>query len=398
LFSYPTPFTPPTTEDDRLSWLRLIRSRRVGAATFWRLIDEHGSAEAALQALPEIARAAGVEKYAICPEGVVHAERKAGKAAGARLICRGEPAYPQALADLSDPPPVLWTLGDISLLSRPMVALVGARNASSLGTRMARRLAADLAAAGHVVVSGLARGIDAAAHRAALDGGTVAVMAGGVDVIYPPENAELAERIGKNGVRLSEHPPGLEPQARHFPQRNRIISGLAAAVVVVEAAPRSGSLITARYALDQGREVLAVPGHPFDARAGGCNMLIRDGATLVRDAEDVLEVLGQAKTAGAPLPTRTDLTAGPAVPDTNVPVARPEAGRTSPAQVHDVDAAALILRHLGPSPLAEDQLIRDLGLPPAEVAAQILSLELDGQILRQPGGLLSRSNMVETTA
>ncbi|MDH5531556.1 MAG: DNA-protecting protein DprA, partial [Paracoccaceae bacterium] len=230
MFSYPTPFTPPTTEDDRLSWLRLIRSRRVGVATFSRLLDEYGSAQAALLALPEIARAAGVEKYTPCPEGVVYAELKAGKAAGARLICRGEPAYPQPLADISDAPPVLWAMGDLTLLQRPMVALVGARNASSLGTRMARKLAAGLGEAGITVVSGLARGIDAAAHLAALPTGTIAVMAGGIDVIYPVENTRLAEEIGQKGLRISEQACGLEPQARHFPLRNRIISGLSKSV------------------------------------------------------------------------------------------------------------------------------------------------------------------------
>ncbi|WP_413869123.1 DNA-processing protein DprA, partial [Albidovulum sp.] len=274
-----------------MSWLRLIRSRRVGVVTFWRLLEEYGSARAALLALPEVAKAAGVEGYEPCPEGVVLAERKAGRAAGARLVCRGEPGYPQALADLADAPPVLWALGDPAVAARPMVALVGARNASSLGTRTARKLAEGLGQAGYTIVSGLARGIDAAAHLAALPTGTVAVMAGGIDVVYPAENAGLAREIAARGLCLSEQPPGLEPLARHFPLRNRIVSGLSAAVVVVEAAARSGSLITAKAALDQGREVLAVPGHPFDGRASGCNLLIRDGATLARGVEDVLEVL-----------------------------------------------------------------------------------------------------------
>ncbi|MBC7155941.1 MAG: DNA-protecting protein DprA, partial [Rhodobacteraceae bacterium] len=279
---------------ERLAWLRLIRSRRVGPATFWRLLGEHGSADAALDALPAIARAAGMAEYSPCPEGVVRAELAAGRAAGARLICGADPEWPAALRELPDAPPVLWLRGDGALLARPMVALVGARNASSLGVRMARRLAWGLAEAGWCVVSGLARGIDAAAHGAALEarGATAAVMAGGVDVIYPPENAALAADIAARGLLLSEMPPGYAPQARHFPQRNRVISGLARAVVVVEAAARSGSLITARGALDQGREVLAVPGHPLDARAAGCNQLLREGATLVRSPDDVLEALG----------------------------------------------------------------------------------------------------------
>lgn len=291
MFSYPTPFTPPTTEDDRLSWLRLIRSRRIGVQTFWRLIEEHGSARAALIALPEIARAAGVQAYEPCPEGVALAELKAASRAGARMLCKGAADYPAGLAQIGDAPPVLWARGDLKVLQKPMVALVGARNASSLGTRMARKLAEDLSLAGVCVVSGLARGVDAAAHLAALPGGTVAVLAGGVDVIYPAENTGLADQIARQGLILSEQPMGLAPLARHFPLRNRIISGLCRAVVVVEAALQSGSLITARSALDQGRDVLAVPGHPFDGRAGGCNLLIRDGATLVRGSEDVLAVL-----------------------------------------------------------------------------------------------------------
>ncbi len=401
MFSYPTPFTPPTTEDDRLSWLRLIRSRRVGVATFWRLLDEYGSVAAALEALPEIARSAGMGDYAICPEGVIHAERKAGKAAGARLICRGEPAYPQALADLPDAPPVLWIKGNQEVMARPMVALVGARSASSLGTRMARKLAADLGAAGITVVSGLARGIDTAAHHAALPTGTVAVLAGGVDVIYPAENTELAKEIAAKGLLLSEQPIGLEPMARHFPLRNRLISGLSRGVVVVEAAAKSGSLITARIALDQGRDVLAVPGHPLDARASGCNLLLRDGATLVRGAEDVIEALGLGEAAEQ----RLSPTAAPEA-EAAGPSASPCGGRPRSGADHNSDRSSLnketktsdikalhgrILERLGPSPVAEDQLTRDLGLATAHIAPALLTLELDGLILRQPGGLLSRA-------
>ncbi|MDX2484920.1 MAG: DNA-processing protein DprA, partial [Pseudodonghicola sp.] len=285
------PLVPPTSEGDRFDWLRLLRSYRVGLSTFYRLINAHGSARSALEALPELARSAGVERYAPCPEARIVAELKAARAAGARLICIGEAGYPVALAQIDDPPPMLWSVGDPALLLRPSVALVGARNASSLGTRMARALARELGQAGNVVTSGLARGIDTAAHLAALETGTIAVLAGGVDVIYPAENAGLAADIARGGLLLSEQPMGMAPQARHFPSRNRIISGLARAVVVVEAAARSGSLITARDALDQGREVLAVPGHPFDARAAGCNMLIRDGAVLVRGGEDVIAAL-----------------------------------------------------------------------------------------------------------
>lgn len=397
LFSLPTPFTPPTTEDDELIWLRLIRSRKVGPVTFWRLLSEYGSAAAALEALPEVARAAGVTDYTACPEGVVRAELAAARKAGARLICKGHPAYPARLAELADAPPVLWAMGNMALAARPMVALVGARNASSLGLRMARRLAEGLTRAGYTVVSGLARGIDAAAHEAALEGGTIAVQAGGVDVIYPQENARLAAEIVQRGLRLSEQPMGLEPQARHFPQRNRIVSGLSDAVIVVEAALRSGSLITAREALDQGREVLAVPGHPVDARAGGCNALIRDGATLIRSAEDVIEALATRSITPAPAlhePAPAEIAAHPR-PRPPRP-ADPARAQKAPGQTRSLaETAALhrqILDRLGPSPLAEDQLIRDLAIPAQSVASELLTLELEGRITRAPGGLLARLN------
>ncbi|WP_284325047.1 DNA-processing protein DprA [Cypionkella aquatica] len=367
---------------DPLLWLRLIRSRRVGAVTFHRLVADHGGIEAALAELPGIARAAGVQDYSLCPIEVVKAEAAQARLASARLLLWGRKGYPQALMDLPDAPPVLWAQGDIDLLARPMVALVGARNASSLGLRMTRRLVEGLALAGQVVVSGLARGIDAEAHQAALDSGTVAVQAGGVDVIYPIENKELAMAIAARGCRVSEQPMGLVPQARHFPQRNRIVSGLSRAVVVVEAAARSGSLITAKNALDQGREVLAVPGHPFDARAAGCNILLRDGAVLVRSAQDILEAIG----VHGHFAVQEQLPIEPvAVPDPlpgPVPQRRP---LSESAALH-----SQILARLGPSPLAEDQLIRDLALPPGTLSPALISLELEGRILRQSGGLLSR--------
>lgn len=374
--SHPTHPTP--LKEDRLDRLRLVRSRRVGAVTYHRLMAEHGTARAALEALPGIARAAGVEEYEVCPLGVVQAELKKGQALGARLLVHGEPDYPQPLAEIPDAPPVLWALGDVTLLNRPAVGMVGARNASSLGTRMARRLGAGLSEAGFTVISGLARGIDAAAHEAALEGlgKTVAVMAGGIDVIYPPENAALAAAIDAAGCRISEHPPGLEPQARHFPLRNRIVAGLSRAVVVVEAAAKSGSLITAKAALDYGREVMAVPGHPFDARASGCNMLIRDGALLIRGPQDVLESLGAPTDAAPESEMRL-----PPLPGAEAPQ-RP---LKEVALLH-----SMILNRLGPSPLAEDQLLRDLKVSPAQLAPELLTLELDGRIARQPGGLLAR--------
>jgi len=371
------------TERERLARLQLIRSRRVGPATFHRLIAEHGSARAALEALPQIARAAGVNRYEVCPEGVALSEMRMAHALGARMLCHGEAAYPTALAEIGDAPPILWMRGQAALLARPMVGIVGARNASSLGLRMARRLAESLAEAGFVTVSGLARGIDAEAHAASLGQGTVAVLAGGVDHAYPPENAALMQKIAENGCLLSEQPPGLEPQARHFPLRNRIVSGLARALVVVEAASRSGSLITAKEAAEQGREVFAVPGHPFDARAAGCNQLIREGATLVRSAADVIEALG-----GQAPPHRAEQLAAHDLPGRDLPgpaKAPPRRPLRDLAALH-----RLILDRLSPSPVAEDQLIRDLAVPAQDIAPHLLQLELEGQLLRQPGGLISR--------
>ncbi|MFN3844617.1 MAG: DNA-processing protein DprA [Paracoccaceae bacterium] len=381
LTSIPTPHPTPL-DDDPVDCLRLIRSRRVGPVTWHRLMAEHGSAAVALSVLPEVARAAGVENYAICPVEVARHELAQGRVARARLIVWGSAEYPVALMDLPDAPPILWVKGDAALMQRPMIAMVGARNASSLGLRMARRLAEGVGQAGLVTVSGLARGIDAVVHEATLATGTVAVQAGGVDVLYPEENAHLMAQIAEQGCLVSEQPMGLQPQARHFPLRNRIVSGLSRAVVVVEAAARSGSLITARTALDQGRDVLAVPGHPFDARASGCNMLLRDGATLVRGPADVLEAIGADVVA---FPTST----ADAVPE-DMPLPGPVPARRPLADIAAVHSQ--ILARLGPSPLAEDQLIRDLSLPPATVAQHLLTLELDGRVHRAPGGLLSRTD------
>ncbi|MGJ8621641.1 MAG: DNA-processing protein DprA [Yoonia sp.] len=371
-YSFDPPPLLPTTEEDTVNRLRLLRSRRVGIATYRRLMAEHGSAEAALAALPAVAKASGVADYTLCPLDHIHAELDRGRSTGAQLVVEGSAYYPTALLDIPDAPPMFWAMGQLDILQRPMVALVGARNASSLGTRMARKLGKDLAAEGITVVSGLARGVDAAAHLGAMAGGTVAVQAGGVDTIYPVENAGLAHDILTTGVRLSEMPMGLQPQARHFPMRNRIISGLAQAVVVVEAAAKSGSLITARNALDQGREVMAVPGHPFDARAWGCNMLIRDGAALVRGADDILEAIAARHTPepAAPQPA----------------AARPTRDLRQTAALHRE-----ILERLGPSPVAEDQLMRDLNARATDIAPVLVDLELEGKIQRQAGGLLARS-------
>ncbi|MCG6882486.1 MAG: DNA-processing protein DprA [Silicimonas sp.] len=334
-------------------------------------MNEHGTAEAALAALPAVAAEAGLSGYRTCTRETAQAEWTRARHCGAAPVAFGSPDYPEALAQIPDPPPLLWCMGDTSILKRPMLALVGARNASSLGTRMARKLAADLGEAGYVIVSGLARGIDASAHTAALGTGTVAVMAGGVDVIYPTENAVLGQDIADSGIRISEIEMSAQPTARHFPRRNRIVSGLAQAVIVVEAAGKSGSLITARTALDQGREVLAVPGHPFDPRASGCNILIRDGATLVRGARDVIAALSQPEGGTADK-------------------GRPEPDSRPVFSERTADMHRQILERLGPNPVPEDQLIRDLDGVAAQISPEISTLELEGRIRRDPGGLLSR--------
>ncbi|MEN8894040.1 MAG: DNA-processing protein DprA [Planktotalea arctica] len=374
---------PPTPVDVRASWLRRLRSRRVGISTFYRLLSEHGSAAAALQALPDIAAEAGLTKYQICSEQQVQSELAAAARVGAQLVCRGEAAYPDLLAEIPDAPPLVWLRGRAGALTRPMIALVGARNASSLGTRMARALSSELAEAGYVIVSGLARGIDTCAHLAAAKQGSIAVLAGGVDVIYPVENGALADSLLENGALISEQPMGMAPIARHFPMRNRIISGLCTATVVVEAAGKSGSLITARGALDQGREVLAVPGHPFDARASGCNMLIRDGASLVRGAADVISVLADIAHVEQP----------PSLGQMPLPL-EPELASTQKPKPSLRDMNALhqrILDRLGPSPIAEDQLLRDMGTQTSAMIPVLTDLELSGQIRRAPGGLISRT-------
>ncbi len=363
------PLTPPLTEEAWLDWVRLLRSRRVGISTFYRLIRDHGSAAAALDALPAIAADAGVENYQSFPRVAAEQEWQSALRAGARPIAFGSQDYPRLLAEIPDPPPLLWAVGDVTLMARPMTALIGARNASSLGTRMAKKLASELGALGHIVVSGMARGVDTAAHLAALKTGTVAVMPGGVDIVYPRENAVLAQEIGEQGLLLSEQPMHTEPHTRHFPMRNRIVAGLCAATVVVEAAAKSGSHGTARTALDQGREVLAVPGHPFDARSAGSNMLIRDGATLLRNARDLVEALGPEE-----------------APHEIPPPALAEQPEAKFADVHRLHGE--ILGRLSDAPSLEDDLIRALGGSATQVSAEVVTLELDGKIGRDAAGRL----------
>lgn len=368
-------FDGPPSQEELFARLRLSRSRRVGPATFRRLIAEHGDAQTALAALPGIARAAGDQHYAVADEALVRREIQAARKHGARLLTLGAPGYPDRLAYIASAPSVLWAQGDATILARPTVAIVGTRNASSLALRMARALGRDLAEAGVTVASGLARGVDAVAHDAALIGHTVAVHAGGLDRVYPAENADLAAKIVEQGCNLTERPFGLAPQARDFPRRNRIVAGVSQAVIVVEAAIRSGSMITARDALDQGREVMAVPGHPFDGRAAGCNTLLRDGATLVRGAADVLDYLDGLASA----PER------PAAPS------NPPADVVAPDRT-DLDVRILSL--LSPVPTPEDQLLRDLAsggdVTARALSAHLSEMELAGRVGRRAGGALVR--------
>ena len=356
---------------ERLDWLRLIRSENVGPRTFNRLLERFGSAAAALDALPDLAKRGGLRRaVAIGSKAAAERELAAAERAGARLIATLEPGYPRWLAATEDAPPLLAVIGNASLLAKPMVAMVGARNASLNGRNFARKLAAELGRAGMVVASGMARGIDTAAHHGALASGTVAVLAGGADVIYPPENDGLWREIVQTGAVISEMPVGTAPQASYFPRRNRIISGLSLGVVVVEANARSGSLITARFAADQGREVFAVPGSPMDPRAAGPNDLIRHGATLTESAEDVLAVL-------------SDLLRRPLGEGETAQYRGTAAGLPDP--IEDARARAQILELLGPSPVMVDEIIRQCQLSPSVVSWVLLELELAGRLDRHPG-------------
>jgi DNA processing protein len=360
------------SDSARIAWLRLARANTVGPVTFWALIKKFGSAAAALEELPSLPQRGG-EALRLPSVDDARAELNALADMGGRMIAACEDDYPAGLAAMEAPPPLICVLGRAELLKKDMIAIVGARNASALGRKFAGTLARDLNEAGLVVVSGLARGIDTAAHEASLDGGTIAVIAGGVDNIYPPENAPLYERIRKQGVIVSEMPLGQSPQARHFPRRNRIISGLSRGVVVVEAAEGSGSLITANYALEQNREVFAVPGSPLDPRARGANRLLREGATLIESAEDVLAVL-RPMLAG---PTKPDLLPVPEAPAT--PKLEPDRVRS---QIEEI---------LGPAPVEIDELVRLSRLPAEAVRTVLLELELEQKIVRHPGNRVSWS-------
>jgi DNA processing protein len=395
------------SQGEKIEWLQLCRSGGVGPQTFFGLLRRFGSARKALLELPRLAReAGGDERWRLCRRDEAEAEFARLAELGCALIARGEPAYPERLAEIADPPPLLIVRGRVDLLGAPAVAVIGARNASANGRMLAHSLAGELAQGGLLIISGLARGIDAAAHEGALAAGapTVAVIASGVDVAYPSEHAELMERIAGSGAIVSERPPGAVPQARHFPRRNRLISGLSLGVVVVEAAPQSGSLITARLAAEQGREVMAVPGSPLDPRHRGTNQLLRDGATLVECAADVRAALGPfappprrqmpAPEAGSPVRDRAPTTAraaGTPIRDRGRAAerARPAAAQLPLAPADGADLLDRLCECLGPEPLLVDELIRQCRASTAEVQRALMELELDGRLERHPGNRVS---------
>ncbi len=356
---------------DLIARIRLIRSQSIGPITYRQLVARFGSAEAALKAVPDLAARGGGRRPALCTEEQAECELAQVEALGGRYLSLGQGLYPPLLAESDNAPPLLTAIGDLSLLEKKSVAMVGARNASAAACRFARGLAHDLGREDVVVVSGLARGIDAAAHEGALESGTIGVIAGGLDIFYPPENERLQREMAARGLVLAEMPPGTEPRARHFPYRNRIIAGLCPATLVVEAAPRSGSLITARLAAEMGREVLAVPGSPLDPRAQGCNGLIRDGATLVQNAAEVMEALRpglggvrSGRDLFSPAPTRE--------------VSEPDSAER--ARVEEL---------LGPSPAPVDEIVRLSGLEPGAVQLVLLELDLAGRLDRHAGGKVS---------
>ncbi len=397
------------TDAQRLDWLRLIRSESIGPKTFRVLINRYGGASAALDALPGLAAQRG-RPIRVATREECEKELDAVAAFGARMIAVGESDYPPALRAIDAPPPLISMRGEAPVLQRPMVAIIGSRNASAAGLAFCERLTRDLGAAGFVVVSGLARGIDARAHRSALGAGTVAVLAGGLDKLYPAEHAELAEEILERGAWISEMPIGWEPRGRDFPRRNRLVSGLALGVVVIEAARRSGSLITARFAGEQGRELFAVPGSPLDPRSEGTNGLLRDGATLCTRGSDVIDALAPLVESGPrprtlleedesreptePLWDELDLVYVGDTPRTesghemDESEASPLAGANARRPL-DGDTLKRIRELMGPTPVAVDDLARAAALPVADVRVALLDLEMSGRLERHGGGLVS---------
>ena len=368
-------------DEERLACLRLIRSAQVGPATFRELINHYGGAKQALAALPRLQARAGGRAVRICPEADAEAELRAARKAGATAVFTIEPGYPPALAAIDAPPPMLYVKGRTELLTRPAVAIVGSRLASAAGLKLARTFARALAETGLVIVSGLARGIDAAAHEASLDHGTVAVLAGGVDVVYPPEHARLQERIGETGCLVTEQPPGFAPRAKDFPRRNRLVSGISLGVLVVEAARRSGTLVTARFAGEQGREVFAVPGHPLDPRAEGTNQLLKSGASLTTEPQDVLTALAPQLARGVPGLFETE-TGFASRPPSDPSPARPMPGEAERERV---------LAVLGAHPVDIDEIGRATDLEAREVRILLMELDLAGEIVRHGNQLVSRA-------
>ncbi|CAN7293723.1 DNA-processing protein DprA [Bosea sp. LjRoot9] len=399
------------TDRQRLDWLRLIRSESVGPRTFRALMNRFGGAAAALEALPDLARQSG-RTLRLCTPAEAEREFAALQHQGGRLIALGEAAYPKPLQAIDSAPPLLAVIGAADALLRPCVALVGSRNASAAGQKFTARLARDLGEAGFVVVSGLARGIDTAAHEASLGTGTIAVLAGGLDEVYPPQNEPLFRRLLESGAGISEMPMGWAPRGRDFPRRNRLVSGLSLGTVVVEAARKSGSLITARFANEQGRQVFAVPGSPLDPRAEGGNHLIREGATLCAEAAHVIEALlplvefeqwpggggavmrdGAGEAPPQALWDELDLPGITPAPKTELPAEtawQDKAWQDKALPSETSDQGINLLDLLGAAPISIDDLVRASGRSARDVSRELLELELSGTVLRQPGGLLTR--------
>jgi len=400
------------TDRQRLDWLRLIRSENIGPRSFLSLMNRFGGAEAALDALPDLSRRAG-RPIRICTLAEAERELAALERLGGRFIALGEPDYPVPLQAIDSAPPLIAVLGQAEALRRPSVALVGSRNASAAGLKFTGRLARELGEADFVIVSGLARGIDTAAHEASLETSTVAVLAGGLDQIYPPQNIPLARRIVERGALVSEMPLGWVARARDFPRRNRLVSGLSLGTVVVEAAHRSGSLITARFANEQGRLVFAVPGSPLDPRAEGGNHLIREGATLCAEAAHVIEALAPLRQGEFPFaPERrglrepaaarpnesmwdeldlAEVEPAPAVPDDEDGFQPQPSADRSGEPVDQSELGRIVLELLGPTPVALDDLVRSSGSSARDVNRALVELELEGAARRHPGGTVSRN-------
>ncbi len=366
--------------EDKFDRLRLIRSANIGPVSYRQLINRFGSASNALEMIPELASRGGSRAPRLADKTVIEEEMLAVERLDARYLFLGDADYPHLLAELSNAPPAMIYRGNLSLLKKPMIAIVGARNASAAACRFARDLANGLISEGISVVSGLARGIDTAAHQGSVAQSAVAVIAGGIDIHYPPENEQLQQQIAREGLLLAEQPPATEPKARHFPYRNRIIAGVSRGTVVVEAAPKSGSLITARLAAETGRHVMAVPGSPLDPRSNGCNGLIREGATLIQSVDDVIELISHFD----------DRAAGINIPDDRLeaPDDATWVQGVSAEDIGDKERHALMAL-LGMTPVSVDELVRQSQLSAASVQMALLELELAGRLTRHAGARVS---------